>query len=39
VADELVDGVKGAALPFIRHDLGLSYGQVGLLASLPFASL
>ena len=35
MADELVDGVKGAALPFIRHDLGLSYGQVGLLASLP----
>jgi MFS transporter, FSR family, fosmidomycin resistance protein len=35
VADELVDGVKGAALPFIRRDLGLSYGQVGLLASLP----
>jgi FSR family fosmidomycin resistance protein-like MFS transporter len=35
LADELVDGVKGAALPFIRHDLGLSYGQVGLLASLP----
>jgi FSR family fosmidomycin resistance protein-like MFS transporter len=35
VADELADGVKGAALPFIRHDLGLSYGQVGLLASLP----
>ena len=35
MADELVDGVKGAALPFIRHDLRLSYGQVGLLASLP----
>ena len=35
LADELVDGVKGAALPLIRHDLGLSYGQVGLLASLP----
>ena len=35
MADELADGVKGAALPFIRHDLGLSYGQVGLLASLP----
>ncbi len=35
LADELVDGVKGAALPFIRHDLRLSYGQVGLLASLP----
>ena len=34
-ADELVDGAKGAALPLIRHDLGLSYGQVGLLASVP----
>jgi MFS transporter, FSR family, fosmidomycin resistance protein len=30
-----VDGAKGAALPLIRHDLGLSYGQVGLLASVP----
>jgi len=34
-ADELVDGAKGAALPLIRHDLSLSYGQVGLLASVP----
>jgi FSR family fosmidomycin resistance protein-like MFS transporter len=34
-ADELVDGAKGAALPLIRHDLGLSYAQVGLLASVP----
>jgi MFS transporter, FSR family, fosmidomycin resistance protein len=31
----LVDGAKGAALPLIRHDLGLSYAQVGLLASVP----
>jgi FSR family fosmidomycin resistance protein-like MFS transporter len=30
-----VDGAKGAALPLIRHDLGLSYDQVGLLASVP----
>jgi cyanate permease len=30
-----VDGAKGAALPLIRHDLGLSYEQVGLLASVP----
>jgi len=30
-----VDGAKGATLPLIRHDLGLSYGQVGLLASVP----
>jgi FSR family fosmidomycin resistance protein-like MFS transporter len=35
LADELADGAKGAALPLIRHDLGLSYGQIGLLASLP----
>jgi len=35
LADELVDGAKGAALPLIRHDLGLNYGQVGLLASVP----
>ena len=33
--DEFVDGTKGAALPLIRHDLGLSYGQIGLLASVP----
>lgn len=35
LADELVDGAKGAALPLISRDLGLSYGQVGLLASVP----
>lgn len=35
LTDELVDGAKGAALPLIRHDLGLSYEQVGLLASVP----
>jgi len=35
LADELVDGAKGAALPLIRHDLDLSYAQVGLLASVP----
>jgi MFS transporter, FSR family, fosmidomycin resistance protein len=34
-ADELADGVKGAALPGIQHALGLSFGQLGLLASLP----
>ncbi len=34
-ADELADGAKGAALPLIRHDLGLSYAQLGLLASVP----
>jgi MFS transporter, FSR family, fosmidomycin resistance protein len=33
--DEFVDGTKGAAFPLIRHDLGLSYGQIGLLASVP----
>ena len=35
LADELADGAKGAALPLIRHDFGLSYGQIGLLASVP----
>jgi FSR family fosmidomycin resistance protein-like MFS transporter len=35
LVDELVDGTKGAAFPLIRHDLALSYGQVGLLASVP----
>ena len=34
-ADELADGVKGAALPGIRESLGLSYAQLGLLAALP----
>ena len=35
LVDELVDGAKGAALPLIRRDLDLSYGQIGLLASVP----
>jgi FSR family fosmidomycin resistance protein-like MFS transporter len=35
LADELADGAKSAALPLIRHDLGLSYGQIGLLAAVP----
>jgi MFS transporter, FSR family, fosmidomycin resistance protein len=34
-ADELVDGTKSAAMPLIRHDLALSYLQVGLLAAVP----
>jgi MFS transporter, FSR family, fosmidomycin resistance protein len=34
-ADELVDGTKSAAMPLIRHDLSLSYVQVGLLAAVP----
>jgi MFS transporter, FSR family, fosmidomycin resistance protein len=34
-ADELVDGTKSAAMPLIRHDLGLTYSQVGLLAAVP----
>jgi MFS transporter, FSR family, fosmidomycin resistance protein len=34
-ADELVDGTKSAAMPLIKHDLALSYLQVGLLAALP----
>jgi len=35
LVDELVDGTKSAALPLMRQDLHLSYGQVGLLASVP----
>jgi predicted MFS family arabinose efflux permease len=35
LADELVDGTKSAAMPLIRHDLALSYLQVGLLAAVP----
>ncbi len=34
-ADELADGVKGAALPAIQHSLGLGYTELGLLASVP----
>ncbi|GMA16946.1 MFS transporter [Deinococcus metallilatus] len=33
--DELVDGVTGAAWPLVRHDLSLSYLEVGLLLGLP----
>jgi MFS transporter, FSR family, fosmidomycin resistance protein len=35
LVDELVGSVKSAALPLIRRDLGLSYGQIGLLESAP----
>jgi FSR family fosmidomycin resistance protein-like MFS transporter len=35
LVDELVDGAKSAALPLIRQGLDLSYGEVGLLASVP----
>ncbi|HXW46036.1 MAG TPA: MFS transporter, partial [Streptosporangiaceae bacterium] len=34
-ADELVDGTKSAAMPLIKHDLALTYFQVGLLAAVP----
>jgi MFS transporter, FSR family, fosmidomycin resistance protein len=34
-ADELVDGTKSAAMPLIKHDLGLTYLDVGLLAAVP----
>jgi MFS transporter, FSR family, fosmidomycin resistance protein len=33
--DELVGGTKSAAMPLIRHDLGLSYVQIGLLTAVP----
>jgi FSR family fosmidomycin resistance protein-like MFS transporter len=35
LVDELVDGTKSAAMPLIRHDLSLSYLQIGLLAAVP----
>jgi MFS transporter, FSR family, fosmidomycin resistance protein len=35
LVDELADGTRAAALPLIRHGLGLSYSQLGLLASAP----
>jgi FSR family fosmidomycin resistance protein-like MFS transporter len=34
-ADELIGGVREAAWPMIRADLGLTYTQIGLLLSLP----
>jgi MFS transporter, FSR family, fosmidomycin resistance protein len=34
-ADELVDGTKSAAMPLIKHDLALTYLQVGLLTAVP----
>ncbi|MEO6318630.1 MAG: MFS transporter [Acidimicrobiales bacterium] len=33
--DELAGGTLGAALPQIRSDLGLSYGQIGALFAIP----
>lgn len=36
--DEFADGAKGAAVPLIRHDLALSYWQIGLLASVPLVA-
>lgn len=33
--DELAGGVIGAALPQIRTDLGLTYGQIGALFAIP----
>lgn len=35
LSDELFDGTKSAAMPLIRHDLSLSYAQIGLLAAIP----
>ena len=34
-ADELVDGTKSAAIPLIKHDLLLTYFEVGLLTAVP----
>jgi MFS transporter, FSR family, fosmidomycin resistance protein len=33
--DELVGGTRAAAWPLIRHDLSLSYAQIGLVLSVP----
>lgn len=33
--DELFDGTTSAAMPLIRHDLTLSYAQIGLLSAVP----
>ncbi len=33
--DEFNWSIEGAALPSLRHDLGLNYAQVGLLLGLP----
>ncbi len=38
LVDELFDGAKSAAMPLIRHDLSLSYLQVGLLAAVPLVA-
>ncbi len=35
LVDELAGGARSAALPLIRRDLALSYGQIGLLESVP----
>src|SRR3989337_4585122 len=33
--DELVFTIVGVAMPFLRHDLGLDYAQIGLLFGAP----
>jgi len=35
LVDELFDGTTSAAMPLIRHDLTLSYAQIGLLSAVP----
>jgi MFS transporter, FSR family, fosmidomycin resistance protein len=35
LVDELFGGTQSAAMPLIRHDLSLSYVQIGLLAAVP----
>jgi len=36
--DELFDGTKSGALPLIKHDLSLSYLQIGLLSAVPLVA-
>jgi FSR family fosmidomycin resistance protein-like MFS transporter len=35
LVDEVFDGTTSAAMPLIRHDLTLSYAQIGLLSAVP----
>jgi MFS transporter, FSR family, fosmidomycin resistance protein len=35
LVDELFDGTTSAAMPLIKHDLALTYAQIGLLSAVP----
>jgi MFS transporter, FSR family, fosmidomycin resistance protein len=38
IRDELFGGTTSAALPLIKHDLSLSYLQIGLLSAVPLVA-